>query len=156
MKTVVNNYLERIKQLRLIDDDFMSIVFDGNIKAAQLVLSIILGRKDIKVQSVKAQHELKSVEGHSVKFDIFAVDETGKPYDIEIQRSDKGAVPERARYNSEYLMPIPLLKEKAILSLRIHILYLLLKMMFLKADSLYIILKEKSRKQISILMMVRI
>lgn len=97
------NYLKRIKQLRLIDDDFMSMVFDNNIEATQLMINIILQRADIRVKSVKAQYEVKSVEGHSVKFDIFAVDDTGKPYDIEIQRSDKGAVPQRARYNSALL-----------------------------------------------------
>ncbi|MBQ8210096.1 MAG: PD-(D/E)XK nuclease family transposase [Clostridia bacterium] len=86
-----------------MDDDFMSKVFDRNIEATQLLLNIILERTDIKVESVKAQREFKTVIGHSVKFDIFAKDVTGKPYDIEIQRSDKGASPKRARYNNSVL-----------------------------------------------------
>lgn len=49
------------------------------------------------------QKEQKSVGGHSVRFDIYAVDSTEKEYDIEIQRSDDGAIPQRARYNSAML-----------------------------------------------------
>lgn len=98
-----NEDLIRIKKLRLIDDDFMSKVFDGNIEATQLVLSIVLEREDINVISVTAQREFKSVAGHSVRFDIFAQDSNGKPYDIEIQRADRGASPQRARYNNALL-----------------------------------------------------
>lgn len=95
--------LERIKNFRLMDDDFMSKVFDQNIEATQLLLDIILERNDIKVISVNAQREFKAVVGHSVRFDVFARDEKGKPYDIEIQRADRGASPQRARYNNSVL-----------------------------------------------------
>ena len=40
--------LERLKKFRLMDDDFMSRVFDQNIEATQLLLSIILERNDLK------------------------------------------------------------------------------------------------------------
>lgn len=86
-----------------MDDDFMSKVFDQNIEATQLLLNIILERTDIKVVSVNAQREFKTTLGHSVRFDIFAKDTVGKPYDIEIQRADAGASPQRARYNSAVL-----------------------------------------------------
>lgn len=86
-----------------MDDDFMSKVFDQNIEATQLLLNIILERTDIRVISVIAQREFKTTIGHSVRFDVFAEDQNGKPYDIEIQRTDKGAVPQRARYNSAVL-----------------------------------------------------
>lgn len=95
--------LERLKNFRLMDDDFMSKVFDKNIEATQLLLDIILERSDVKVVSVTAQREFKAVVGHSVRFDIFAEDESGKPYDIEIQRADRGASPQRARYNNSVL-----------------------------------------------------
>ena len=95
--------MERLKKFRLMDDDFMSKVFDQNIKATQLLLNIILSETDIKVYSVNAQYERKTVVGHSVKLDIYAEDNTGKRYDIEIQRSDKGASAQRARYNSAVL-----------------------------------------------------
>lgn len=95
--------LEYLKRFRLMDDDFMSKVFENNIEATQLLLNIILQRDDLKVASVQIQREIKSVVGHSVKFDVFAKDEDDKPYDIEIQRSDRGASPQRARYNSAML-----------------------------------------------------
>lgn len=97
------DYLKIIKQFRLMDDDFMSKVFDNNIEATQLLLNIVLERTDVIVKSVTAQREFKTVLGHSVKFDVYAEDINGKPYDIEIQRSDSGAVPQRARYNSSVL-----------------------------------------------------
>lgn len=86
-----------------MDDDFMSKVFDQNIEATQLLLNIILERTDIRVISVTVQREFKTTIGHSVRFDVFAEDKNGKPYDIEIQRADKGATPQRARYNSAVL-----------------------------------------------------
>ena len=50
--------LQRIKALRLIDDDFMTICFDGYIEGAELLLKIILDRDDLKVSEVKAQKEI--------------------------------------------------------------------------------------------------
>lgn len=97
------DYLKIVKQFRLIDDDFMSKVFDDNIEATQLLLNVVLERTDVIVKSVTAQREFKTVLGHSVKFDVYAEDVNGKPYDIEIQRSDRGTVPQRARYNSSVL-----------------------------------------------------
>ena len=47
-----------------------------------------------------AQKTVKSLEGRSARLDVYAKDNKGKPYDIEIQRVDKGAGAKRARYNS--------------------------------------------------------
>lgn len=102
-KKISKKDLEYIQKFRLLDDDFMSKVFDDNPDDTQLVLNIILDREDLKVKSVTAQRELKTVLGHSVKLDVYAVDDKGKSYDIEIQRADKGASPQRARYNSSVL-----------------------------------------------------
>ena len=41
--------------------------------------------------------------GRSVRFDVFATDDSGKLYNIEVQRADSGAVPARARFNSVML-----------------------------------------------------
>ena len=95
--------LQRIKQLRLMDDDFMKIVFEDNIPIVEYVLQVILQNKDLKVISMSVQKERKNIKEHSVIFDVYAEDSTGKPYDIEIQRADKGAVSQRARYNSSML-----------------------------------------------------
>lgn len=94
-----------IDGLRLLDDNLMTLVFDGNLEATQLVLNIILERDDLHVKKVEIQKLEKNplVEGYDVKLDIFAVDNDGNNYDIEIQRADEGADRTRARYNSAVL-----------------------------------------------------
>lgn len=94
--------LERLARLRLLDDDFMTKVFEDK-ECAEILLQIILERKDLKVLRVRVQYTVKNLQGRSVRLDILAVDETGKIYDIEIQRDDKGAGTKRARYNSSML-----------------------------------------------------
>ena len=94
--------IKRIQRLRLLDDDFMTKVFEDR-KCAELLLQIILGRKDLKVQEAMVQHDLKNLQGRSVRLDIFAVDTKGKYYNIEVQREDQGAGVMRARYNSSLL-----------------------------------------------------
>ena len=94
--------LERLARLRLLDDDFMTKVFEDK-ECAEILLQIILDRKDLKVLRVQVQYTVKNLQGRSVRLDILAVDETGKIYDIEIQRDDKGAGTKRARYNSSML-----------------------------------------------------
>ena len=94
--------LERLARLRLLDDDFMTKVFEDK-ECAEILLQIILDRKDLKVLRVQVQYTVKNLQGRSVRLDILAIDETGKIYDIEIQRDDKGAGTKRARYNSSML-----------------------------------------------------
>ena len=101
--TALEKYGKHIDEFRLMDDDFMSVVFDNNIEATQLVLDIILSDKKFTVKRVTSQQEYKSVEGRTIKLDIYAEDENGIPFDIEIQRADKGAVPKRARFHSSML-----------------------------------------------------
>lgn len=92
--------LVRIKNFRLLDDDFMVKCFEDNIPGTELVLHIVLGNSDLCVKSVKTQYWIKNLQGRSVVLDIYAVDSTGKRYDIEIQRSSAEAGVRRARHNS--------------------------------------------------------
>ena len=101
--TIRQEDLERIKHLRLIDDIFMTICFDNYIEGAELLLKVILDRDDLKVSEVRTQKELKNIGGRSVWLDIYATDRQGNKYNIEVQRSDKGANPKRARYHSAML-----------------------------------------------------
>ena len=41
--------LQRLRGLRLIDDDFMNACFDGHTDGAQLLLRIVLNKPDIHV-----------------------------------------------------------------------------------------------------------
>ena len=94
--------LQRIRNFRLMDDDFMSKVFEDP-SCAQLLLQIILERQDLRVQNVQSQYDLKNLQGRSVRLDILAVDQANRAYNIEVQRSDSGAAVKRARYNSSLL-----------------------------------------------------
>ena len=72
------NDLQRIKELRLMDDDFFSEALDGKTKAVEYILNTILERDDIKVKSTKAQVEYKSATKRSIKLDIQAEEVHGK------------------------------------------------------------------------------
>ena len=91
--------LRRLRGLRLLDDDCMQKVFEDK-ACTELLLQIILKRADLKVLHVKGQQDIKNLQGRSVTLDILAVD---TDYNIEIQRSDKGAAVKRARYNSSLI-----------------------------------------------------
>ena len=93
-------YLAEIERMRLMDDDFMSKCFENAPECIELMLQIILGKKDLKVVKSQTEYPIKSLQGRGVRFDVFARDSEGKEYDIEVQRANKGAEPRRARYNS--------------------------------------------------------
>lgn len=96
--------LERLRGFRPIDDTFMRGLFKDNIPLAELVLRIIVGKPDLTLVKCETQADLKRVTGaRSVCLDAYATDNTGKKYDIEIQRADNGADPHRARYHSSVL-----------------------------------------------------
>ena len=95
--------LERIRKLRLIDDDFMSVCFDNYIEGTELLLRVILGRDDIVVTEVHSQKQMKSLTGRDIWLDILAVDNKQNQYNIEIQRANEGADPKRARYHSSMM-----------------------------------------------------
>ena len=96
-------YLAEIERFRLMDDDFMSKCLEHAPECIELMLRIILGKKDLKVIKSQTEYPIKSLQGRGVRFDVFARDSKGREYDIEIQRSDYGAEPKRARYNSSLM-----------------------------------------------------
>lgn len=105
--------LKMLAGFTLLDDDFMTIVFDRNIEATELVLNVIFGRNDMKVIEVVAQREYKNpvTGGRSIQLDIYARDSDGKVYDIEVQNDDAGADIHRARFHSS-MLDTKMLKEK--------------------------------------------
>ena len=93
--------LARLRGLRPIDDDFMRCIFRDNIPLAQLVLRIITGREDLIITHLETQKDLKRLVGaRSICLDAYGTDLQNKKYDMEIQRSDRGAGVHRARYHS--------------------------------------------------------
>ncbi len=96
--------LERLRKLRPIDDDFMRCLFKDNIPLAELVLRIITGKPDLIITECQTQKDMKRLAGaRTVCLDAYGTDASGKKYDMEIQREDKGAEPHRARYHSSVL-----------------------------------------------------
>ena len=97
-----SRYLEKIKQLRLMDDTFFNSCFDGNIPCMEVVLRAVLGNDRLRVTEVITQQSVPNLYGRAIRFDALATD--GETiYDIEIQRSDEGAIPRRARFNSSMI-----------------------------------------------------
>ena len=95
--------LQRLREFRLLDDDFLTKCFEGNTASVELVLQIILDKPDLKVLDVRTQVFVENLLNRSVRFDILATDSTGAKANIEIQRADKGAGRKRARYNSSMM-----------------------------------------------------
>lgn len=93
---------QKIKAMRLMDDNFMTAVLSDK-ACAELVIRIILDRDDITVKKTWTQYPINSLKNHSVRLDVYAEDSKGTKYDIEIQRSDRGATPKRARYISSMI-----------------------------------------------------
>lgn len=91
--------LQRLRGFRLLDDDFMTKVFE-DISCAELLLRIILNDEGIRVLEAHSQRGIKNLQGRSVKLDIRAVDSHNRVFNVEVQRSDRGAGAKRARYNS--------------------------------------------------------
>ena len=92
--------IEKLQSFCLFDDTYMTRFFDENIPCTEFVLRILMNKPDLRVKKTKSQVTIRHLEGRSVCLDVYAMDSQGKKYDIEIQRSDYGADPHRARYHS--------------------------------------------------------
>ena len=106
-RTVFDNIdpdvLERIKTMRLFDDELMSLVFSGDIEATQLLIRILLNRNDLTVTKSMSQIQKTNLFGKSVKLDVVAEDIFKTEYNIEIQRAGSGAGARRIRYHQAML-----------------------------------------------------
>ena len=79
----------------------MRCIFRDNIPLAQFVLRILTNIEDLTVTELETQKDLKRLVGsRSLCLDCYATDSTGKKYDLEIQRSSRGAGAHRARFHS--------------------------------------------------------
>lgn len=95
--------LERLKNFRLMDDDFFTKCFEGRPECVELILHIVLDMPDLVVLDVHTQVFVENLLNRSVRLDILATDSEGRKINIEIQRADKGAGRRRARYNSSMM-----------------------------------------------------
>ena len=82
--------MQRIREFRLFDDDFLKKCFEDHDECAELVLRIIMNKEDLKVLHSKTEYVIQNLQGRSVRLDVKATDSENKEYDIEVQRADKG------------------------------------------------------------------
>ena len=90
---------EKISRMCLMDDIFFNVCMDGAPECVELILRIIMNKADLEVKEVTTQRTIENLNYHGVRFDVMAMSD-GRVYDIEVQRADEGAIPQRARYNS--------------------------------------------------------
>lgn len=102
METQKEKDLQRLRRFRLLDDEFMSKVFE-DFNCTELLLQIVLNKADLMIRRVQTQVAFKNLQGRSIRLDVLATDSQGNPYNIEIQRNDNGAQPKRARYYSSMI-----------------------------------------------------
>ena len=95
-------YREIIQSFTLMDDVFMTAVFQDSLPCVDLVLQIILEKPNLRATRVVVQDTLKNLHGHDVRLDIHAFAD-GQEFNIEIQRAKRGAEPCRARYHSSMM-----------------------------------------------------
>ncbi|MBO4534276.1 MAG: PD-(D/E)XK nuclease family transposase [Treponema sp.] len=145
-ETVFNNInpatLERIKKLRLIDDELMTVVFSGDTKATELLIRILLNRNDLTVTKSMTQDQKYNLFGRSVRLDIVAEDIFKTEYNIEIQRADKGAGAKRIRYH-QAMIDSHTLKRKEDFDMlpNLYIIFILEHDLFGKDEPLYFVNK---------------
>ena len=68
----------------------------------EVVLRAVLDNDRLRVTEVITQQGVPNLYGRAVRFDALATDGENI-YDVEIQRSDEGAIPRRARFNSSMI-----------------------------------------------------
>ena len=91
----------------------MRELFRSDLPLTQVVLRIITGIEDLKLTSEVTQYDLKRLLGsRSICLDVLGTDSKGRKFDLEIQRDDEGAAPQRARYHSSAI-DVEFLKAKA-------------------------------------------
>ncbi len=98
---VHNDYLFAISQLRLIDDDFMNVVFKDK-DCLELLLSLIFN-EHIEIVSYENQYPFKNLHGRDIQIDVLIKTEAHHYINVEVQRQSQGAIPQRARYHQSLI-----------------------------------------------------
>ena len=90
-----------MRGFRPIDDTFMRILFRDSLPLAEYVLRIIINKPDLHLTKEETQKDLVCLVGaRRLCLDVHGIDDENQHYDIEVQRADAGARPERARYHA--------------------------------------------------------
>lgn len=102
--------LQRLRGFRLLDDDFMTKVFE-DIQCAELLLRIILNDEGIHVLEVHSQRGIKNLQGRSARLDILAIDSQTVRWEPKHQNRifcKKGTIfPESPENSAGWNRPVP-------------------------------------------------
>ena len=96
----MREYRKRIKEFRPIDDTFLSFMVHDSKETVEYILKTILNRDDLQILDVHSQEYVQNIFGRSARFDVLAQGGNNEKLNIEVQRTDAGADPKRARFNS--------------------------------------------------------
>ena len=102
-KKLKADILRAIREFTLLDDTFVSKVFEGDRENVQFVLRIFLDDVKIKVIESQTQRRIKNLQGHDLQLDILAEKADGQKINVEIQNENSGAIAQRARYHLSML-----------------------------------------------------
>ena len=90
-------YLEKLKELKIMDDDFARIVFKDE-KCARTILETLGVIEDYnEICHYETQYDVKAIDGKSLIYDVFVISDESA-IDIEIENSKENTNPLRARY----------------------------------------------------------
>ena len=78
-------YLAELKRMRLMDDTFMSKCLENAPECIELMLRIIIGKKDLKVVKSQTEYPIKSLQGRGVRFDVFARGDDKRNYAVTVK-----------------------------------------------------------------------
>ena len=87
-----------IGQLNLMDDLFFHKVAEDT-QACEEILRIILKKPDLQVKRCQPQRFLRNIDAHSVILDVLCTDESGRMFNIEVQKQDNDDHQRRVRFN---------------------------------------------------------
>lgn len=99
MKLTLQEKIEKVKDLRPIDDVFFEVLAQ-NIEVCQEILRVILEDDKLIVESIMTQSSEQNIYGRSVRLDALCILGDGTRCNIEVQRSDNDDHLKRARFNA--------------------------------------------------------
>lgn len=89
--------LRDLKQLTLLSDVFLSVVFSDT-EACQHAVRILTGDPEIRLVSVRTQYVISKAVTHGARLDVLAEDTRGRVYHLEIENSDVTDHARRTRF----------------------------------------------------------
>ena len=89
-------YIDKINELRIIDDDFMKVVFKDD-DCIGHVIQTVLQEDYQNIIDSQIEYDMKNPYGRSYRIDILAVDIEGRHINVEFQKYRQKASFKRAR-----------------------------------------------------------